>query len=148
MIDWLDETFKGPAWHGPALLASLRGVTAGTAVWRPGRGRHNIAEIVVHAAYWKHQVRQRVTGTRERFALSGRDWFVREGEGDWPWDVRLLVAEHRRLRAAVAGMSERELRRVVHRGQTARQNIRGIAAHDVYHAGQIQLLKRLAQRSS
>jgi hypothetical protein len=147
MIDWLDETFKGPAWHGPALLLALRGVTPEEAVWRPGRGRHNIAEIVVHAAYWKHVVRQRLSRTREPFPLSGRNWFVREAQADWRGDVQLLVEEHRRLRAAVAGMSERDLRRVVHARQTARQNIRGIAAHDAYHAGQIQLLKRLASQS-
>ena len=52
LLDLLDEGFDRPAWHGPTLLGSLRGVTEARAARRPGRGRHNIWEIAVHAAYW------------------------------------------------------------------------------------------------
>jgi hypothetical protein len=144
LIEWLDEAFRGPAWHGPSLLSSLRGVSPRDALWRPSNGRHNIAEIVAHAAYWKHIVRQRITGGRERFALRGRNWFTLDSAGEWRVAVRLLVGEHARLRAAAAGLGRRDWARIVHARQTARQCVRGVAAHDVYHAGQIRLLQKLA----
>jgi len=88
----IDEAFDARAWHGPTLRRAVSGVTPAQAMWRPAPGRHNILEVVAHAAYWKHEVRWR---------LRGRD--------------------------------------------TAAFTIRGIAAHDLYHAGQIQLLRRLQQ---
>jgi len=148
MIDWIDEAFRGPAWHGPALMTATRGVSDRLAVWRPARGRHNIAEEVLHAAYWKHIVRQRLGGMRERFPLNGRNWFARNDPAEWRDDLRVLVEAHEALRQVVAGLGPRSLGRVVHAGQTAEDNVRGIAMHDVYHAGQIQLLKKMAGQRS
>jgi len=148
MIDQLDEAFKGPAWHGPTLLGSLRGVDARRAAWRPAPGRHNIREIVVHAAYWKYVVRRRLTGEkRGRFPLRGSNWFAVPGKRTWEDDVKLLVEQHAQLRDAVRRLPRRRLRAIVaHARDTAAYTIRGIAAHDLYHAGQIQLLKRLMRK--
>ena len=146
MTTYLDEAFAGPSWHGPSLLTALRGVTPKQAAWRPGRGRHNIWELVVHAAYWKHVVRQRLLDRRaERFALRGTNWFIRpSGDRTWRDDVRLLMEEHERLREVVKRLPPRSMTRIVAHGHdTAAYTIRGIAAHDLYHAGQIQMLKRL-----
>lgn len=146
MTAYLDEAFAGPSWHGPALHTALGGVTPKQAAWRPGRGRHNIWELVVHAAYWKHVVRQRLSGRRaERFPLRGTNWFVRpSGDRTWHDDVRLLAEEHERLRDVVKRLPRGSMTHIVAHGHdTAAYTIRGIAAHDLYHAGQIQLLKRL-----
>src|SRR5262245_16848377 len=128
---WLDEAFRGPAWHGPSLLQSIKGVTEREALRRPGRGRHNIAELVVHAAYWKYAVRRRLTKTREPFALPGKNFFARTAPGRWRQDVKLLKDEHARLCAAVAKLPETARRKRVHGRQTAWFNIRGVGAHDV-----------------
>ena len=145
-----DEGFDHKAWHGTTLLGSLRGMTAAHATKRPGHGRHNIWELVVHAAYWKYAVRRRLTGEkRGSFACEGSNWFERPAsaagrERAFAADVRLLVDEHRKLREVIAGLSPRQLsRRVPGKPYSAAWMIRGIAAHDLYHAGQIQLLKRL-----
>ena len=143
----LDEAFDRKAWHGTNLRGSVRGLDARKAAWRPGPGRHNIWELVVHAAYWKYTVRRRLTGEkRGSFPLEGSNWFTRAdaSEAEWRRDVALLVAEHRRLRAVVAGLRDADLARRA-RGSPRAQAalIYGVAAHDVYHAGQIQLLKRL-----
>ena len=142
----LDESFHGRAWHGPTLRGSLRGVTERAAAWRPAPNRHSIWEIVVHAAYWKYAVRARLTGVkRGSFALDGSNWFARPiSSRRWADDIRLLGDEHRLLRQAIASLPVRALdRRLPGRRDTAAYMLRGIAAHDVYHAGQIQLLKRL-----
>jgi len=145
LLDLVDEAFDHAAWHGPTLRGSLRGVTRAQAAWRPARGRHNIRELTVHAAYWKYAVRRRLTGaTRGTFPLSGSNWFDIPPERPWTDDLRLLTDEHRQLREAIAAYPARALSRPIDRKkQTAVFSIRGIAAHDLYHAGQIQLIKAL-----
>jgi hypothetical protein len=147
LLSLLDEMFFGPAWHGPSLRGALRGVTPAQAVRRVKPGRHNIAELAVHAAYWKYVVRRRLTGEkRGSFALEGSNWFPREKVtlASWRADIALLLAEHRRLRETVRTIAPRQLGRRIPGGRwTALETIRGAAAHDAYHAGQIQLLKRI-----
>lgn len=148
LLELLDEAFDRRAWHGVNLRGSVRGVDVKTAAWRPRTGRHNIWEIVVHAAYWKYAVRRRLTGEkRGSFALQGSNWFQRPLEPTheaWASDVRLLQREHQLLRAVVEKMKDSDLdRRVGGRRFTRRALTTGVAAHDVYHAGQIQALKRL-----
>jgi DinB family protein len=146
LLALVDEAFEQRAWHGPTLRGSIRGVPAAVAEWRPGPGRHTIREIVLHAAYWKYAVRRRLTGdARGSFARAGSNWFRASSTTRWADDVRLLVKEHRRLREAVARLAPRDLGRRIGRRDTVAFTIRGIAAHDLYHAGQIQLIKRLAR---
>ncbi|PWT83784.1 MAG: hypothetical protein C5B57_06225, partial [Blastocatellia bacterium] len=100
------------------------------------------------AAYWKYSVCRRLTGgARATFPLTGSNWFERPviaTEEAWRSDVALLDAMHRSLRDAIASLPRGKLHRTVGRGRdTAFALISGAAAHDLYHAGQIQLLKRL-----
>ena len=103
LLHALDEAYEVPAWHGTTLKGALRGVTARQAGWRPAPGRHNIRELVVHAAYWKERVRQRLTGETEAFPHSGSNWFERPGgsEKAWKEERALLDRAHRNLRRAV-----------------------------------------------
>jgi hypothetical protein len=144
----IDQGFDHVAWHGPTLGGAIRGVTARQAAWRPGRGRHNIWELVLHTAYWKYAVRRRLLGTEQgAFPRPGSNFPALPrtlDERHWRADVRLLKDEHRRLRAAVASLTASALgRRLGKKRWTASETIHGIAMHDLYHAGQIQLLKRL-----
>jgi len=146
LLRLVDEAFSAHAWHGPTLWASIRGLESGRAAWRPAPNRHNIWELVVHAAYWKHVVRRRLTGrVGRRFPLRGTNWFERpSGPRTWRADVQLLAEEHEELRRVVAELEPGALERPVHgKRDTTAYTIRGIAAHDLYHAGQIQLLKAL-----
>jgi len=141
LLEILDQGYDRKAWHGPNLRQALRGVSAMAAAWRPGPGRHNIWEIAVHAAYWKYAVRRRLSGEkRGSFAVKGSNWFKRPielSEKAWRADLKLLEAEHRKLRQAAinqgAGRSRQFPERVIF----------GVAFHDVYHAGQIRLLRRM-----
>jgi hypothetical protein len=154
LVRLIDEGFDARAWHGTPLRGAVRGLTAAQAAWRPAPGRHNIWEIVVHCAYWKYAVRRRLTGEkRGSFALKGSNWFARPTRGEaakdaaWKRDVALLLEEHRKLREAIADLKPAVLHRVSRGSRyTPVAFAQGIAAHDLYHAGQIQLLKTL-QRS-
>ena len=139
LLDLLDEAFDKKSWHGPNLRGSIRGVTTKQAAWRPGGDRHNIWELTLHAAYWKYVVRRRLTGEkRGSFALPGSNFFSRpieETEAAWRADINILLDEHRKLRSVVENLDapSKEQGRL----------IRGVAAHDLYHSGQIRLLRRL-----
>ena len=149
LLRMLDEAYDHRAWHGTNLRGSLRGLNARQAAWRPAPRRHNIWEEAVHAAYWKYAVWRRLTGEkRGSFALEGSNWFARPAdpatEATWRADLALLESAHRRLRATVEQLSARELGRRARGVKTTPFDlILGVACHDVYHAGQIQLLKRL-----
>ena len=150
LLGSLDEAYDKRSWHGTNLRGSIRGLSLEESCWRPAASRHNIWEILVHTAYWKYAVRRRLRGDRRgSFARKGSDWFPSPEEPTrrlWLKDVALLESEHRILREAVASLTERRLKVSPDRGSTtAEQLVRGVAAHDLYHAGQIQLLKKLVR---
>ena len=144
----LDTAYDHVSWHGPNLRGALRGVSPGQAAWRPSPSRHNIWELAVHAAYWKYAAWRRMTGaSRGSFALRGSNWLARPQAVTpkaWRDDLDVLAQSHRTLRAAVAALGEADLSRTTAGSTvTVRALVTGVAAHDLYHAGQIQLLKAL-----
>ncbi len=144
----LDDAYERRAWHGPNLRGSLRGVTARRAAWRPARGRHNIWELALHCAYWKYAVCRRLAGEkRGSFPFKGSNWFRRPLSPmvkAWRQDLAVLDEQHRKLRRAIAKLPPRRLRTRSHGSRwTIAQEISGVIAHDLYHTGQIRLLKRL-----
>lgn len=156
LLKMIDEAFDHRSWHGTNLRGSIRGMTAAKAAFRIAHDRHNIWEHVLHAAYWKYTVRRRLCGEkRGSFPLKGSNWFVRpiseksEATGGidetlWKADVKLLVDTHNSLRLAIAGLKPSELDTPAAGGDTTILSlVTGIAAHDLYHAGQIQLIKRI-----
>ena len=157
LLDALEQAYRKPAWHGTNLRGSLRGLKPQQALWRPGRGRHNIWEETLHAAYWKYAVRQRLAGgKRGAFPLKGSNWFPSpscilgpSAKKQWKHAVTILDQEHKALCAAVAECPAARLNRPVLRSRwSVLDSILGTAFHDVYHAGQIQLLKRLEKAAS
>ena len=142
----LDEAYEKKTWHGPNLKQAIKGMTAKQAAWRPAPGRHNIWEVTLHAAYWKYAVRRRIDGgKRGSFVLKGSNFFSRPEKGKlneaaWSADKKLLEREHRALHMTVA--------KVLRTARAARllPQLYGVAFHDIYHAGQIRLLRRLMER--
>lgn len=150
LLATIDAAYDQRSWHGANLRGALRGLAPEQAAWRPSRGRHNIWELVVHSAYWKYDIRRRLTGGVGRwFAIEGSNFWSRPVDGtmnEWKSDLALLEAEHRALREAVAGFPEKRwTQKAPGKPFDFEGLVRGIAAHDIYHAGQIQLLKTLLQ---
>jgi len=149
----LARAYDRKSWHGTNLRGSIRGLDPATAAHRPAPGRHNIWELVIHAAYWKYVVWRKLSGEkRGAFPLEGSNWFPRplerdDGEREWKRDVALLGQMHAQLVERVAALTDQDLDRVP-RGSTVSlfELVAGVAAHDLYHAGQIQLLKRMARK--
>ena len=123
----------------------------GAAAWRPQSGAHNVWELLVHAAYWKYVAWRRLTrAARGSFPLQGSNFFERPVTATtaaWRADLRLLDAMHRDLRAAVAVVAPTTIEARLQGSRVTRLRlITGVAAHDIYHAGQIQLLKKQYSR--
>jgi hypothetical protein len=149
LLETLDQVYSRHGWHGSTLRGSLRGVTPAQALWRPARGRHNIWELMLHAAYWKYIVRRRLTGVEESggFPRKPSNWPAvppSPAPKAWKADLGVLESEHRQLMAAVAALPPELLGRLSpKRKWTYAEEIHGVAAHDAYHCGQIQLIRRL-----
>jgi len=148
LLRQLHQAFDRRSWHGPNLMGSLRGVERAVVAWRPQPARHNIAELAVHAAYWKYRVFRLLTDAPPRsFALAGSNFFERSRvptDTEWRSDLQLLTEWHQRLASAVEHMSPDILDQAPGRTRFTRSElISGAAAHDLYHAGQIQLIKRM-----
>ena len=148
LLRMLDEGYNKSAWHGPNIRGAIRRVDAEQAGWRAEPGRKTIADHTVHAAYWKYAGRRRLTGEkRGSFALKGSNWFDLEqplSTATWKAYAKLADETHKGLREAACELSDRDLTRVTKGAKIDIQRLLyGIALHDVYHAGQIQLLKRL-----
>jgi len=151
LLALLDESFERRAWQGPNLRGALRGVRAAEAAWRPAPGHHNIWELVLHAAYWEYAAARQLTGQkRGSFPIAGSNFFRRPispTELAWRTDLAVLADAHRNLRAAIAAFPPRALdRRPRGSRYTAATILYGVASHNVYHTGQIQLLKSLRSK--
>jgi uncharacterized damage-inducible protein DinB len=151
ILDQLEREHEGDPWHGSPLRDILQGIDAETAARKPLPGAHSIWELVLHMTGWKNEVRKRLGG-----APAGEP-----AEGDWPdvgeptdrrWRAALeaLEAAHRDLIAAVRLLPEPKLfeptndprDRPLGAGVTHYVLLHGIVQHDVYHSGQIALLKK------
>lgn len=139
-------------WHGgPTVLGALRGVSAEVAAWKPYPDRHSIWGLALHVAYWNYAVERRLTGAkRGTFPRHPSNW-PRPAAGDpeeaWGEDQELVRRYHDGLVAALAGFDPARLdERAGGRQRTTYADlVTGILLHDTYHAGQIQMLKRLAR---
>ena len=148
LLEITDQAFDRKSWHGTTLRGALRGLTPEEALWRPSAGRHNIWELALHAAYWKYAVRRRLagdaTGSFERKPSNWPEIPTPSDASALKRDVGFLESEHRKLRDTIRSLRPADLSTRSPRGVwTYAEEIHGIAAHDLYHTGQIQLIKRL-----
>lgn len=146
LVDNLERAYRGPSWHGTSLRGTLRGMTPALALRRPAPERNCIWDLVLHAAYWKYVVRRKLSGAaRGSFPRDGANFPALPERADaaaWKADLALLDEQHELLRAAVLALEPASLERKL--GIWRRIDlVLGVAAHDLHHAGQINLLKRL-----
>ena len=141
----LQEGYGPGAWHGPDLKAAVSDVTSDVAFWRPQPERHNIAEVALHHAYTTHSARVKLTGkATEAFALEGEDWFPAGKSAQLTWKQIAKILENEQVKLA-ATVEEIESGRATSplRETEQLELLLGVTCHAVYHAGQVQLLKRL-----
>ncbi len=144
IADQLRRAYEGEAWHGPPLKEILAGITAEQATRRVVANAHTIWELVLHIAAWESIVRRRLGGEAVK-ATPEMDWPpVRDAsEAAWKGALDALERGNRQLRQAIAALSDDQLReKVVGEKYSAYGMLHGVIQHDLYHAGQIAILKK------
>lgn len=147
LLDQLNRAFGGEAWHGPALRNLLDGITEDQAKSHPLRGAHSILELVVHVGNWIDAVARRVGGSVVESA-SVDDW-ADISKTSFAEAVKKLEGAESRLSDAVARLGNDDLEKPVPgEERSLYSEILGVLQHNVYHAGQISLLKKVMGRNA
>ena len=144
ITDQLKRAFEGEAWHGPSVLEIVEDITLQQAAARPFPGIHSIWEIVLHIAAWERAVLRRLNGDRAQLPME-EDWPAVTAISDEAWERsrQALSQGHDDLRSAVAGLDESRLDQPINEGlASVYVTLQGIVQHDLYHAGQIAILKK------
>jgi uncharacterized damage-inducible protein DinB len=156
LIDQFEREVQGQPWHGPSLTTILDGVTASQASRKVAGDAHSIWEILLHMTGWKREVTRRALGNAA----------AEPAQGDWPGigeatDQRWREAQADHLRAqrdlidVVRGLSDAQLTAKVPgdtatfigAGLSVTATLWGLVQHDVYHSGQIAILKKMTAAS-
>ncbi len=149
----LRRSLYGPAWHGPALIESLRDTSYEEAIVHPVGEAHSVAEIAVHGAAWLEEVARRLDGSAPQMPARG-DWCVANNftRTDWEQAVREVEAAGELLDRLIAGLPAERLLAVC--GENATHDaplgsgvrfaamLNGVIQHNVYHAGQVVMLTK------
>ena len=150
IADQLRRAFDGEAWHGDSLFEILEGVTAAQAAARPIAGAHSIWELVLHIAAWDGIVLRRLGGVAAEMPDAENFPEVTDTR-DSAWRAALAKVRqaHEALVTAVAALPDSRLREIVP-GKPAHYDfyymLHGVVQHELYHAGQIALLKKAVDR--
>lgn len=149
LLALIDQAYEQATWHGPNLRSALRGVSVDQALWRPQPTRHNIWELALHCAFWKYVATRALRGdpTRRGFSRKPANFPAipaRPTMKAWREDLDFLQRCHHQLRQAIADLEPARLGTRLGRWTLA-EHAFGAAYHDIYHAGQIRLLRRMQE---
>jgi uncharacterized damage-inducible protein DinB len=147
LAEQLRRAFEGDAWHGPAVLELLKDVNAATAAAKPLPDVHSIWELLLHIEAWDAASLRRLAG--EKTQPTGVDNFPvppKPTETAWRKAIANATRTHNKLVKTVASLPESRLHdRVPGKKYNFHHMLHGVAQHELYHAGQIALLKKAAQ---
>ncbi|MEK6301217.1 MAG: DinB family protein [Acidobacteriota bacterium] len=141
----LRRAFEGEAWHGPSVMELLEDVTAQQAAAHPVAGAHSIWELALHIATWERYARMRIV---EAAALEPSDEenfpaVVDTSDVAWRAALEAIKRNHAELLETVAGLDDEKLSEIVPgKPYSIYFMLHGVIQHDLYHAGQIALLKK------
>jgi len=148
IAEQLHNAFEGNAWHGPAVLELLADIDAATAAAHPLPDTHSIWELLLHIAAWDDAVNRRIVLGKfgKALQLNDAENFPRvtdKGSAAWKDTIAHAKKAHRELLRTVASLSDERLReRVPGKPYDVGFMLQGVAQHEIYHAGQIAILKK------
>jgi len=147
LADQIRRAFEGNAWHGDSLVELLADVNAKTAASRPIKNAHTIWELLLHIAAWDDAVRRRTAGNAVTLSDQQNFPLVKDtSEAAWRQAIESAKNTHNELIKAVAAFPDSRLHEQVPGKAESYYNyfymFSGIVQHELYHAGQIALLKK------
>ena len=152
IVQQMQFAFYGKAWHGPAVLEALATISAAQAASKPLPNAHSIWEIVLHIDAWHRFVMRRLAGEEVVDIPVEEDWPAVHDTSAAAWKnvLQELQQQHKKLCDAVSRLQDADLNRLV-RGENHEHTIyvllHGVIQHDLYHAGQIVLLRKAMERT-
>jgi len=143
--DQLKRAFSGAAWHGPAILELLADVSAEKAAAHPLAGVHSIWELTLHISAWEQAAVRRLNGDCSQLRDEENFPFISDTtETAWRTALETLKRNNQQLLAAIAALKNTRLDEPIMEGMsTVYVTLHGVIQHDLYHAGQIAILKKL-----
>jgi Uncharacterized protein conserved in bacteria len=149
--DQFQRAFNGPAWHGPSVLSLLEEVTAAQAAAHPIPGAHSIWELTLHIAAWESACLRRLQGDPAQLS-DEEDWpsINDPSEDSWLATKQRLIDVHEQLLEAISTTDESRLDLPIIGDRdpefsSVYVTLHGGVQHDLYHAGQIAILKKALQ---
>lgn len=146
--DQFQRAFDGKAWHGPAVLEVLKGVSASQAAAHPVPAAHSIWQLVQHIAAWERACLRRLNGD-PAYLSDEEDWesIPETSDSAWQTTKQRLIDTHRELLEAIARLQDSDLDKpIIENASTPYASVyvtlHGGVQHDLYHAGQIAILKK------
>ncbi len=146
--DQYRRAFDGQAWHGPSVLALLEGVTAAQASAHPVVGAHSIWELTLHIAAWENACKRRLDGDPAQLS-DAEDWPGIDDTSDSAWEKTKthLRDTHEALLKTIAAVDNSRLDQPIMQHESISFSstyvtLHGGVQHDLYHAGQIAILKK------
>jgi uncharacterized damage-inducible protein DinB len=142
----LENSVNGNAWHGPALLEVLAGLPADAAAAKPVTGWKSIWELVLHVVVWEGVALRRLSGDHAEFELGGPDdWPAPPAATDAAWCLTLkrLRTTTTALATAIRALPQERLDEpILPKYSTCYHHLHWVVQHNLYHGGQIVVLKR------
>ena len=145
IVEQLHNAFEGSAWHGPALLELLADVDSATAAAHPLPETHSIWELVLHVAAWDDAVNRRIVRKKALQLKAAQNFPPVKDKSSAAWKKAIdhLKKTHKALIVTAKGLSDEQLReRVPGKKYNIQFMLDGVAQHELYHAGQIAILKK------
>ena len=144
IADQLKRAFVGEAWHGPAVVEILEGVTAQQAVSHPIAGGHSIWELVLHITAWSNAALRRLQGDRAQVTDAENFPAITDSsERAWEQAKESIMQAHGELRSAILILDDSRLDRPILEGMSSIYvTLHGVIQHSLYHAGQIAILTK------
>ena len=144
IVDQLNRAFAGEAWHGPAVIEILEGITAQQAAAHPLAGGHSIWELALHITAWTRAGSRRLRGDRAQLTDAENFPVVTDsGEQAWEEARGSIKQAHEELRSAILLLEDSRLDQPIIEGMSSIYvTLHGIIQHSLYHAGQIAILKK------
>ena len=146
--DQFKRAFVGQAWHGPSVLSLLEEITAEQAASHPVAGAHSIWELTLHISAWENVCTRRLRGGRA-YLSDEEDWpkIDDTSEEAWAATKKQLLVIHQDLLQEISSLDESRLDQpIIDDSETSYSTVyvtlHGGVQHDLYHAGQIALLKK------
>lgn len=149
ILQHYENVLNGEPWYGDPIWQILEGIAPQTAAAPNPSGGHTIWEILMHTTFWEEVAAQRLVG--ERAGLVAEKNFLATPQptpSNWSRTLDEFRRSNQKLREAIAKLEVARLDESTAAGKRSfYAEAHGAIEHDIYHAGQVALLRKVQAAS-